>query len=55
MCYDLQHLLQASVMKDHLCKLVTEKGLDSQKYRCSGCQRDIGLSKLDIKTAAGKI
>ncbi len=47
--YVVQHLLQNAVMKDHLLKLVTEKGLDSQEYRCSGCHTNIGLSKLGSK------
>ncbi len=32
-------------MVDHLVKLVNEKGLDSQNYKCFNCSRDIGLSK----------
>ena len=33
------------VMDEHLVRLVTEKGLDSQFYKCHTCNRDIGLSK----------
>ena len=41
-----QHLQQKQLMVEHLVKLVTEKGLDSQNYKCCGCNRDIGLSML---------
>lgn len=37
------HLQQKLVMVEHLVKLVTEKGLDSQGYKCCGCNMDIGL------------
>ena len=30
---------------EHVTKLVTEKGLDSQSYHCAGCKRPIGISK----------
>ncbi|XP_035261292.1 pleckstrin homology domain-containing family M member 1 [Anguilla anguilla] len=41
----VQHSLKGDgVLLPHLCTLPTEKGLDSQNFKCAGCPRQIGFS-----------